>query len=348
MQVMKRNQAARQVRVHPAVPGHAGPAAAGPVHVRPAAGPAHVRPVATGLADAGPAAGAVRAPFSVAAAIASAASAGAAFTAASAAAPAAVAACRACGQRIPGVPPGASLAYNASAAHAARQGAPAVHAGRSAAQPPGESRAATMPIAPGWDEVHAEGAPRATLAQDAPALVAAHATSAVAAHGARIAVDAATYAPPAARPAPAAPPAPSPAAPTGPAALLRAIALRGSQSALASAIGVSQSHVWHWLARLRVPAEHCPAIERATQRAVRCEELRPDIDWGYLRALCEPARDIAHEPSHGTTHEAAHEIAQDAVPPIRRTLRQASAPDAPNALDAPDAKDAKDTQLHTT
>ena len=32
-----------------------------------------------------------------------------------------------------------------------------------------------------------------------------------------------------------------------------------------------------------VPAELCPAIERATGGAVRCEDLRPDVDWGVLR-----------------------------------------------------------------
>ncbi len=39
-----------------------------------------------------------------------------------------------------------------------------------------------------------------------------------------------------------------------------------------------------WKKRGRVPAEHCPAIERATGGAVRCEDLRPDIEWGVLRA----------------------------------------------------------------
>ncbi|MDT4679101.1 transcriptional regulator, partial [Escherichia coli] len=29
--------------------------------------------------------------------------------------------------------------------------------------------------------------------------------------------------------------------------------------------------------------ERCPAIEKATGGAVTCEELRPDIDWAYLR-----------------------------------------------------------------
>lgn len=39
-----------------------------------------------------------------------------------------------------------------------------------------------------------------------------------------------------------------------------------------------------------VPAERCPAIERATAGAVTCEELRPDVDWAYLRGTrCEAA-----------------------------------------------------------
>lgn len=40
--------------------------------------------------------------------------------------------------------------------------------------------------------------------------------------------------------------------------------------------------VQSWL-KTRVPAEHCPTIERATAGAVRCEELRPDVDWAVLR-----------------------------------------------------------------
>lgn len=50
--------------------------------------------------------------------------------------------------------------------------------------------------------------------------------------------------------------------------------------------------VQSWLAN-RVPAEHCPSIERATRAAaaahanpsmvVLCEELRPDVGWSVLR-----------------------------------------------------------------
>lgn len=203
-------------------------------------------------------------------------------------------ACRACGQRIPGIPPGASLAYNTPAAHAAWQGNEG-------------SRGTAVPIAPAWDEVHAEGKSRAPHASITACAAATAATTSASA--APVAAVVATPVPPSA----------TPATPTGPAALLRAIALRGSQSALASAIGVSQSHVWHWLARLRVPAEHCPAIERATQRAVRCEELRPDIDWGYLRALCEPVHEIARAASHATGHDVAHQVTQAPAPAAKDT-----------------------------
>lgn len=58
----------------------------------------------------------------------------------------------------------------------------------------------------------------------------------------------------------------------------------GGQAGLARAIGVQQQHVWNWINRSgNVPAEHCPAIERATAGAVRCEDLRPDVAWDVLR-----------------------------------------------------------------
>jgi DNA-binding transcriptional regulator YdaS (Cro superfamily) len=67
-------------------------------------------------------------------------------------------------------------------------------------------------------------------------------------------------------------------------ALDRAIEICGTQSALAAQINVGQSHVAMWKHRRSVPAEYCPAIERATAGAVRCEDLRPDVAWEVLRA----------------------------------------------------------------
>lgn len=64
--------------------------------------------------------------------------------------------------------------------------------------------------------------------------------------------------------------------------LEHAIQIVGSQTALAKQLGVAQGHVWHWT-KSKVPAEHCPSIERATGGVVRCEDLRPDVDWSVLR-----------------------------------------------------------------
>jgi DNA-binding transcriptional regulator YdaS (Cro superfamily) len=44
----------------------------------------------------------------------------------------------------------------------------------------------------------------------------------------------------------------------------------------------SYQTVQQWRAS-RVPAEHCPRIEKLTAGKVTCEELRPDVDWAYLR-----------------------------------------------------------------
>ena len=64
-------------------------------------------------------------------------------------------------------------------------------------------------------------------------------------------------------------------------ALDRAIKKAGNIAALAQRIGVAASAPSMWKQRGRVPAEHCPAIERET--GVRCEELRPDVAWDVLR-----------------------------------------------------------------
>jgi DNA-binding transcriptional regulator YdaS (Cro superfamily) len=77
-------------------------------------------------------------------------------------------------------------------------------------------------------------------------------------------------------------------------ALLRAAEVLGGQSALASALGFAdRRHVWPWFnTSRRVPAEHCPGIERATRergKPVLCEELRPDVAWSVLREQAAPA-----------------------------------------------------------
>lgn len=60
----------------------------------------------------------------------------------------------------------------------------------------------------------------------------------------------------------------------------------GSVVSLARAIGVAPSVVSQWKNGVRqVPVERCHDIERATEGAVTCEELRPDLAdlWAYFR-----------------------------------------------------------------
>lgn len=62
----------------------------------------------------------------------------------------------------------------------------------------------------------------------------------------------------------------------------------GGQAVLAREIGAAPAFVYQWATgRRSVPAEFCPKIERATHGAIRCEELRPDIEWSVLRQPCD-------------------------------------------------------------
>ncbi|MCL4771954.1 MAG: helix-turn-helix domain-containing protein [Burkholderiaceae bacterium] len=76
----------------------------------------------------------------------------------------------------------------------------------------------------------------------------------------------------------------------------------GNQTLLAAALKVSKGAVSQWKeAGGRVPAEHCPVIERLTGGLVRCEELRPDIEWSVLRRE-EPGTILAAIVSLEHTH----------------------------------------------
>lgn len=79
-----------------------------------------------------------------------------------------------------------------------------------------------------------------------------------------------------------------------------------SNKELAQAVGVSQVIVSQWKTGARqVPAERCPDIERATTGQVRCEDLRPDVDWAYLRATDCDVKVGAPDTAPETTQEAA-------------------------------------------
>lgn len=81
----------------------------------------------------------------------------------------------------------------------------------------------------------------------------------------------------------------------------RAAKAVGSQAALARGLSVTKGAVGQWKQPDRqVPAEHCPSIERMS--GIRCEELRPDVEWGVLRG--NPI--AGAEPVQGQVQGQAH------------------------------------------
>ncbi len=86
--------------------------------------------------------------------------------------------------------------------------------------------------------------------------------------------------------------------------LERAISIAGGVAMLAEKLGVAASAPSMWKARGSVPAERCPAIERLTAGAVRCEELRPDVEWAVLRS--QPAD------GNGQAEQGLRQFAQEA------------------------------------
>lgn len=56
-----------------------------------------------------------------------------------------------------------------------------------------------------------------------------------------------------------------------------------SQMAFARQVGVTQAAVGSWLHNKPPTIERCIQIEKLTSGKVRCEDLRPDVDWAYLR-----------------------------------------------------------------
>lgn len=66
--------------------------------------------------------------------------------------------------------------------------------------------------------------------------------------------------------------------------IFRACQIVGGLSNLARLLDVKPPTISQWLNASRpIPAERCVQIEEATNGQIRCEELRPDVNWGYLR-----------------------------------------------------------------
>lgn len=59
-----------------------------------------------------------------------------------------------------------------------------------------------------------------------------------------------------------------------------------TQAALARALGVTPGAVNQWVSgETKLTAERCIQIEEATLGQVRCEDLRPDVNWAYIRGV---------------------------------------------------------------
>lgn len=65
---------------------------------------------------------------------------------------------------------------------------------------------------------------------------------------------------------------------------LKTYFLTNRQSDFAKALGVTPGAVNQWVSgATAVAVERCIEIEKATGGQVRCEDLRPDVDWAYIR-----------------------------------------------------------------
>ena len=62
-----------------------------------------------------------------------------------------------------------------------------------------------------------------------------------------------------------------------------AIEICGSQAVVAKACGISQPTVFKWLGGAKIDVAHVSSIVKATNGAVKPEDLRPDVDWAVIR-----------------------------------------------------------------
>lgn len=85
-------------------------------------------------------------------------------------------------------------------------------------------------------------------------------------------------------------------------AINRACELVGGVGKLASLAGVAVPTASQWCTGKRqVPAERCIVIERESKGVIRCEDLRPDVEWGVLRQVSESAPSTQQPAEQGAT-----------------------------------------------
>ena len=63
----------------------------------------------------------------------------------------------------------------------------------------------------------------------------------------------------------------------------KAIKIAGSKAALARGLGITPWALSKWNFD-KIPEERCLSIEEITQNEVKAEQLRPDINWVFVRS----------------------------------------------------------------
>ena len=71
-------------------------------------------------------------------------------------------------------------------------------------------------------------------------------------------------------------------------AIEEAIAKAGGLEQFAQLVGAPSEHAVKAWKLNRVPSDYCPTIERIT--GVKCERLRPDVEWPVLRRNARAAK----------------------------------------------------------
>ena len=75
-------------------------------------------------------------------------------------------------------------------------------------------------------------------------------------------------------------------------AIIDAASAVGGKAQLARLLNVTPATVSQWVTETRpIPAERCPQIELVTGGVVRCEDLRPDVNWAVLRESAKAPSD---------------------------------------------------------
>ena len=106
-------------------------------------------------------------------------------------------------------------------------------------------------------------------------------------------------------------------------AMISAIQFFGGTTQLAKTLGIRQSAISNWRRRnTSVPPEHAITIERESGGAVRCEDLRPDVDWAYLRGTAISPREASATP---TNTESAAPTGQKPTPHLSSRSRKGPA-----------------------